>query len=94
MRTFTSALLALGSVSTIANAVDVDFYSDVNCDLFSFTVNVPSEIGCTTFEYPVYGLELRTDIPDGDCLITIFNDASCLGDTVQNFLNGDTEEGK
>lgn len=94
MKTFTSTLLTLGSVSTIANAVAIDFYANKNCGLFYFSIDTPSEIGCTTLPQSASGLILRTDIPDSDCLIDIFNDESCLGNSVQNFLNGDTQTGK
>lgn len=94
MKTFASTFLILGSVGTMAHAATINFYGDVNCDLFSFSIDTPSEIGCTTLQVPVYGLILETDIPDGNCLITLFDDASCMGNTVQNFLNGDTDTGK
>ncbi|KAK7182549.1 hypothetical protein DPSP01_013028 [Paraphaeosphaeria sporulosa] len=91
MKTFTSALLTLGSVSTIVNAVAIDFYANRDCGLFSYSIDTPSEIGCTTLPETVSGLVLKTDIPDGDCLINLFNDESCMGNSVQNFLNGDTQ---
>jgi hypothetical protein len=94
MKTFTSTLLTLGSVSTIANAVAIDFYADRNCGLFSYSIDTPSEIGCTTLPETVSGLVLITDIPDSDCLVNIFNDESCMGNSVQNFLNGDTQTSK
>lgn len=94
MKFFASTVLTLSSVSTIANAVAIDFYADRVCGIYSYSLDVPAEIGCTTLPETVSGLVLKTDIPDSDCLINFFNNESCLGDSVQEFLNGDTQTGK
>lgn len=82
LKILTSRFLALGSVSTIVNAVTIDFYANKVCGIFSYSIDTPSEKGCRTLPETVSGLMLRTDIPAGNCLINLFNDESCLGNSV------------
>jgi hypothetical protein len=95
MKLSAHTLLSLCSLSALANAVSLTFYSnfDDNCGLEAYSIDTPAEAGCTTLEYGTYGVILNSAIANpSDCLVNLFSDTSC--NNVANFLNGDTQVGK